>query len=92
VVGLPPYYQSFILKDNGYKDQAARSSRQMANHVGVIKDWMLGHRNVARVSAFISKQTRNMLARQLPSFMVVCSKALTKFSLYTISNMSEHVT
>jgi hypothetical protein len=46
VVGLPPYYQSFILKDNGYTDQAARSSQQMADHV-VINYLILGHRNMA---------------------------------------------
>ena len=39
------YFQSFILKDNGYKDQAARSS-QMADHV-VINYWTFGHRNMA---------------------------------------------
>jgi hypothetical protein len=55
VGGLSPYYQSFILKDNGYKDQVARNSRQMADHVGVINDLMLGHRNMAWVSAFTSK-------------------------------------
>jgi hypothetical protein len=38
-------------------NQAARSSQQMADHVGVINDWMLGHRNMAWVSAFMSKQT-----------------------------------
>lgn len=55
VVGLPPYYQSFILKDNGYKDQAARSSQQMADHFVVINYWILGHRNMAWVSGFTSK-------------------------------------
>lgn len=54
VVGLPPYYHSFILKDNGYKDQAARCSQQMADHV-VFNYLILGHRNMAWVSGFTSK-------------------------------------
>lgn len=66
------------MKDNGHKDQAARSSQQMADHV-VINYWILGHKYGMSVRFYIKIACINLLAKQLlPSFMMVLPKGLNK--------------